>query len=113
MCHAQQLSPDEEAAVGRLLTLGHAMWKVTDYKTLHYAVKRFKKDQKSKERRDSKRSAGSAQGPKDGGYLRVETGPPTVQRPPPPHHGAHAAHTPGGLASPPRHQPQIQRPYHM
>jgi hypothetical protein len=42
------LSPDEEVAVGRLLTLGHAMWKVDDYKLLHYAVKRYRKENRRK-----------------------------------------------------------------
>jgi hypothetical protein len=41
-----RMSPDEEVAVGRLLSLGHAMWKVEDYKLLHYAVKRFRKEAK-------------------------------------------------------------------
>lgn len=43
---AIEMSPDEEVAVGRLLTLGHAMWKVDDYKLLHYAVKRYRKEAK-------------------------------------------------------------------
>eukprot|EP00038_Savillea_parva_P006160 m.162062 g.162062 ORF g.162062 m.162062 type:complete len:1018 (+) comp12140_c0_seq1:496-3549(+) len=49
-------SPDEEVAVGRLLTLGHAMWKVDDYKLLHYAVKRYKKEHKAKQKEEGTQS---------------------------------------------------------
>eukprot|EP00040_Diaphanoeca_grandis_P001861 m.19821 g.19821 ORF g.19821 m.19821 type:complete len:990 (+) comp12631_c0_seq1:399-3368(+) len=41
------ISPHEEAAVARLLALGHAMWKIQDYKTLRYAVKRMQKNKKA------------------------------------------------------------------
>ena len=37
------LCPHEEAAVARLLVLGHAMWEVTDYKLLNYQAKKNKK----------------------------------------------------------------------
>lgn len=46
-----QMSPDEEVAVARLLTLGHPMWKVDDYKLLLYAVRRYRKEAKREAKR--------------------------------------------------------------
>lgn len=41
----RQLSPNEEAAVARLLALGQPMWQIRDYKTLRYAIRRHLKKQ--------------------------------------------------------------------
>lgn len=59
------LSPHEEAAVARLLILGHAMWEVTDYKLLNYQAKKNKKMGHAKRLKD--KSVRYAKGGRGGG----------------------------------------------
>lgn len=91
-----RLCPHEEAAVARLLVLGHPMWQMQDYKTLRYAIRRHRKKQLEQKNEVA-----------DGGYIesiesatpsnsRTSNGPKHPHRQPQPkpqHHGKSTKNT--------------------